>query len=52
MRFYLGTHLPHWLATAEFPLCVARQRIQGRTAQAAAAAGPRAVCRLRAGAGV
>jgi len=28
--FYLGTHMPSWLATAEFPLFVSHRRLAGR----------------------
>lgn len=30
MRFYLGTHQPHWLATSDVPLFVSRRRLAGR----------------------
>ena len=30
MRFYLGTHMPHWLATAGVPLFVSRRRLEDR----------------------
>lgn len=30
MTFYLGTHLPNWLAFAEFPLFVSARRLRGR----------------------
>lgn len=30
MKFYLGTHMPNWLALTDQPLMVAVQRLQGR----------------------
>jgi hypothetical protein len=30
VRFLLGSHMPHWLATAEFPLFVSHRRLDGR----------------------
>jgi hypothetical protein len=27
MKFYLGTHHPHWLGRVEFPLCVSHRRL-------------------------
>lgn len=30
MRFYLGTHHPHWLALIDVPLFVSRRRLTGR----------------------
>ena len=39
MRFYLGTHMPHWLRTSEVPLFVSHRRLD-RYAKAC----PRAVC--------
>lgn len=30
MRFYLGTHLPHWLALTNVPLFVSHGRLRGR----------------------
>lgn len=30
MRFYLGTHEPHWLATSDVPLFVSRRRLTRR----------------------
>src|SRR5262245_44967377 len=30
MTFYLGTHQPHWLATAGVPLFVSARRLAGR----------------------
>ncbi len=31
MRFWLGTHLPHWLSHVDTPLFVSRTRLQHRT---------------------
>ena len=31
MRFWLGTHLPHWLSRVDVPLFVSRTRLQHRT---------------------
>ena len=31
MRFWLGTHLPHWLSHVDVPLFVSRTRLQHRT---------------------
>lgn len=30
MRFWLGAHMPHWLELVDFPLCVARPRLERR----------------------
>lgn len=30
MRFYLGTHMPHWLERSDVPLFVSRRRLAGR----------------------
>ena len=29
MKFYIGTHLPHWLREVEVPLFVSRRRLEG-----------------------
>ncbi len=30
MKFYLGTHRPHWLGELDVPLCVSRRTLEGR----------------------
>lgn len=42
MDFYLGTHMPHWLAKTAVPLCIARPRLY-RTGKAAIKNFPRAL---------